>query len=368
MRLWKQALCCAWIGAVIAPSAGKLCATTVQDLVRIRGHEPIMLQGMGIVVGLPGSGDSSKDSYAAARPYAQLLAEMGSPIASLEELAKADSYALVMVSMEIPATGARDGDRIDVNVEALFNAKGLDGGRLVVSPLWLPFPGERQKPPAALATGPIVIESSNRRAGVVRGGGQLVQSFPTQIVAAGGSISLVLREQYAGYPIAAALAEAINTDPALSVYTDLATVIDAQSIRVLLPPQERSDPANFLAAMLTLPIDPSLLQTKARIVINEKQGIIVVTGNVEIGPVGINAAGLTISSITPPPVPTPEDPVIQTTRWAGLDTTDGTSRSSTKLTDLLQALDQLNVPTPDQIAIIYELQRTGALHAEIIRQ
>ena len=53
-------------------------------------------------------------------------------------------------------------------------------------------------------------------------------------------------------------------------------------------------------------------------------------------------------------------------RWVGFDTTGGTGRSSTRLTDLLAAFDQLNVATPDQIAIIYELKRTGALYAEII--
>ena len=181
-------------------------------------------------------------------------------------------------------------------------------------------------------------------------------------------MTLVLKEQYAGYPIAAAIADVINTDPSLSVYSDIASVVDAQTIRVLLPPVERVDPASFIATMMTLPIDPSLIRTEARIVINEKKGIIAVTGSVQIGPVAVNAAGLTITSITPAPTPTESNPSMKTTQWAGLDTTDQTARASTHLADLLRALDQLKVPTKDQIAIIYELKKTGALHAEIVRE
>jgi hypothetical protein len=55
-------------------------------------------------------------------------------------------------------------------------------------------------------------------------------------------------------------------------------------------------------------------------------------------------------------------------RWANLDTTGRQSRNSTRLLDLLGAFDQLNVPVEDQIAIIYELKKTGALHAEIVHE
>ena len=110
----------------------------------------------------------------------------------------------------------------------------------------------------------------------------------------------------------------------------------------------------------------TLIQMEARIVINEKQGIILVTGNVEISPVGIAHRGLSITSITPEPVASPQQPVLTERRYVGLDTTRQQTRSSTRLLDLLSALDQLKVPVEDQIAIIYEMKKTGALHAEIV--
>jgi flagellar P-ring protein precursor FlgI len=164
------------------------------------------------------------------------------------------------------------------------------------------------------------------------------------------------------------IANAINDEFVIDGYAEIAAVEDAKNIKILLPQADRAHPAQFIATLMTIPIDPSLIQTEARIVINEKAGIIVVTGNVQIGPVGITHKGMTITSITPDPVPTPDDPLITTTTWTGLDTTDKLSKSSTRLVELLDALKQLSVPVQDQIAIIYELKKTGALHAEIVHE
>lgn len=361
----------AWLLCVVlalGAIAADVCATSIQDLVRIKGHERNVLTGMGIVIGLNGTGDNSKDSLLAVRPYAELLKNLGNPVMSLDELIKADAYALVEVSMNIPPTGVREGDRLDVQVATLFNAKSLAGGRLIVSPLRLPRPDAPDLEPLAFAEGSIVIEGSNPRVGVVRQGGQMLRDIRTNPVTRAGTMTLVLKDQYAGYPVATTIASAINDEFVMDGYADIAVVEDAKNIKILLPAPDRKRPAQFIATLMTIPIDPSLLQTEARIVINEKQGIITVTGNVQIGPVGITHRGLTISSITPPPVPTPDRPLVETTRWAGLDTTDGLSRNSTQLIELLNAFKQLNVPVADQIAIIYELRKTGALHAEIVHE
>ncbi len=358
---------------VIASAILALCATaaygtTIQDLVRIKGHERNVLIGMGIVIGLDGTGDDSKKSLVSARPYSELLKNLGNSVMSLEELAKADAYAIVAVTMEIPATGVREGDRLDVYVEALFNAESLAGGRLVLSPLRLPLPDSPDLLTMAVATGAVVIEGVNPRSGVVRNGGQMLRDIRTDPVTAAGILGLVLKDQYAGYPMATTLAGVINEEFALDGYADVAVAEDAKNVKVLLPPSERGEPANFIATLLTIHLDPSLIQTEARIVINEKQGIILVTGNVEISPVGIAHRGLSITSITPAPVATVQQPIHTERRYIGLDTTQQQTRMSTKLLDLLSALDQLKVPVQDQIAIIYEMQKTGALHARIVHR
>ena len=351
-------------GAVLALGASAATATTVQDLIRLKGHEDNVITGMGIVIGLNGTGDTHRGSLIAARPYGELLRNYGNAPVTLDELAKADAFAIVQVTMEIPPTGVREGDRLDVHVGTLFNATSLEGGMLVVSPLRLPLPDAPALLPLAVASGTVMIEGANPRTGIVRGGGQMLADIRANPVSAAGTMGLVLEDQYAGYPVAATIANAVNDEFALDEPGRIAVVEDAKNVKVLVPAADRADPADFIATLMTIAIDPSLIQTEARIVINEQEGIILVTGNVEIAPVGITHKGLTITSITPGPGAPAR--AAASGRWAGLDTIGRQSRNATRLLDLLAALDQLMVPVEDQIAIIYELKKTGALHAEIV--
>jgi len=368
--------------AIVALCASSAPGTTVQDLVRLKGHERNILTGMGIVIGLDGTGDRSRDSLVAARPYAELLRNLGNPVASVDELARADAYAIVQVTMEIPPTGVREGDRLNVHVETMFNATSLAGGRLVVSMLRPPRPDAPDLLPMAYASGPVFLEGDNPRAGVVRQGGQMLEDIRANPVTPSGTMSLILKDQYAGYPVATTIASAINDEFMLDGYSDIARVEDAKNINIVVPAADRAQPAAFIAMLMMIPIDASLIQTEARVVINEKQGIILVTGNVEIGPVGITHGGLSITSMAPqpaadgaavfPPGGAPPgvagDPnmVGEPRRWAGIDTTGQRDRNATRLLELLRALDQLAVPVHDQIAIIHELKKTGALHAQVV--
>lgn len=372
MRELKCSRIGALLGAVFALSAGIAGATEIQDLVRIKGHERNILTGLGIVIGLDGTGDRGSDSLIAARPMARLLTNLGGGVADLAELADGDAFAVVQVTMVIPPVGAREGDEIDVSVDSLFNAKSLEGGRLVPSLLRLPLPDSADLPPLAMAQGRVIIEGDNPRAGVVRQGGQLFEypdlNFRTNVLSPDGRMTLVLHDRYASHAVATVIAEAINDTFVPDGYPEIAFVEDAKNVRILLPPAERPNPANFIATVMTIQIDPSLIRTPARVVVNEDVGSIVITGNVQISPVAITHDGLSITTITPTPIPTTDDPVLQTSNWATLDVTRQTSRSSARLEDLVRAFDQLKIPAKDRIAILYQLRDAGVLHAEIIKQ
>jgi len=348
--------------ALLARTAG---AANVQDLVRLKGHERNVLVGLGLVVGLPGTGDTAKDAFVAARPFARYLTNLGNPVTELEELRRADAFAIVSVTMEIPPEGVREGDRLDIFVEKLFNARSLRGGRLVVSLLRVPGPDSPDLQPMAFAEGALVIEGDDDASAVIRRGGQMLADIRTNPVASDGTVTLVLKEQYAGYPVAAMIAELVNEpiDPSAHYGSTppprLAWVEDAKNVRVRIPDSERANPASFLAWLMQVPVDPAMIRTPSRIVINERAGIISVTGDVEIGPVGITHRGMQLTTAGP-------GGAGGGSIWAGLDTTGGSGRTSTRLLDLLRALEQLKVPVDDQIRIIHELRRTGALHAEII--
>lgn len=355
--------------AILALSAKSAAGTTVQDLVRMKGQDRVFMQGLGLVVGLAGTGDSSKDSWVAARPYAMLLENLGDPVSSLDQLQKADAFALVYVSMEVPAYGALDGDQLDVQVETVFNATSLKGGRLVFSPLRLPAPHAANPPIMAFAQGAIVLEGDDETSGRIRNGGQMIRDIKTNPVS-NGRVELVLKDEYAGYPMAARLADIVNSTFEFNGVDRLAAAENAKSVHVLVPTADRNDPAPFIAALLSTPVDPSLIEVGARIVINEKTGTILVTEDVEIGPVAVSHDGLTVTSLAPEyellgleqPAATAQS------AWIGLDARKGSPGESMHLNSLLEALRRFNVPVKDQIEIIHELKRSGALHAEIISE
>ena len=125
----------------------------------------------------------------------------------------------------------------------------------------------------------------------------------------------------------------------------LATAVDAKNIIVTIPQTERQHPDAFISRVLQLPV--LLLPTEARVLINDRTGTMIVTGDVEISPVVISHKGLTISTIDPAPCPTPRAPVTTTKGVVALDTTQ---QGGGKLQDLAVAFDQLKVPAggPDR--------------------
>src|SRR5215468_249871 len=151
-------------GAVGGPAGdGQFAASvSVQSLVRIANQGKTPLRGLGIVLGLNGTGDQGKD-LVLARPLAQVYANNGNPIPDLKDLANAKSAALVFLHCELPETGARKDDTFDVFVTASHSASSLAGGRLMLAPLMGPLPGQELPPPqgwgaVAFAEGPVTIE------------------------------------------------------------------------------------------------------------------------------------------------------------------------------------------------------------------
>ena len=108
-----------------------------------------------------------------------------------------------------------------------------------------------------------------------------------------------------------------------------------------------------------------MLSTKARVTINQKTGTIIMTGDVEISPVVISHNGLSISTIMPPPQPSPRNPMVTDHQAIAISTT---GQGNGNLQDLVAAMEQLKVPALDRIQIIEELYKTGKLHAELIEE
>jgi flagellar P-ring protein precursor FlgI len=340
--------------ALLAPRAA--LAVKVADITRLGGQRPNVLTGLGLVVGLKGTGDGG-DYLPAIKPLAGMLSKFANPT-TVKELGNVDNVALVLLSAKVPPNGVRDGDQIDVYVMSQGAAKSLKGGRLFITPMTGPIPDSGI---FAMAEGAVQIEDpSTPTVGVVKGGAVMEADMPAQVIDPNGRFSLILHDPAADWTTASTIAKTIN-DAEGSDGEILAVAIDPKNVIVQIPQGERARPDSFISRVRQLPVP--LLPTEARVQVNERTGTLIVTGDVEISPVVISHKGLTITTVDPEPRPSPRNPVLRTQTIVPLDTT---RRGGAKLQDLVNALEQLKVPAEDRITIVKELYKTGMLHAKLI--
>jgi len=343
--------------------------TSVQEMTRLEGQGESILRGLGIVFGLKGTGDSGAD-LAAARMVAKFYENSGNPLPDLRELAKAKSFALVALEVVVPPEGARKDDKLDVFVATTHAASSVVGGRLYISPMLGPLPGQGVY---AFASGPLVIEDTAiPTVGRIRGGARVVEDILMPGVR--DRFNLIVHPHFRSWTVTDQLADTIN---ALAPEADagdeeaaqaqIASAIDDATVQVNIPVSERANPAKFLSRVLSATFSPSLLRLPAQVIVNPRTGSIVVTGNVEISSVVIVHKDLVITTTTPPPQPSPVNPITRTDRAAIIGTTSRGSERA-RIQDLLQALRQLDVPAADQIAILQQIHQTGRLHARLITE
>lgn len=340
----------------LAPVAA---AVQVQDVARLKGSENSKLVGMGLVVGLSGTGDGGK-FLPAMRPLAEIVKNLIDPNVVASELKDSKNVALVALTATVPDTGVREGDHIDVHVATIGPAKSLIGGRLFLIPMTGPLPGA---PVFAFAEGPVIVEDKAiPTVGVVRNGAQLTRDIMTQYLDSYGRINLIINQPYASWPVANNVASLINgilapDGPAI------ARAIDQKNVLITVPDYERPDPAAFIAQILQSYVDPAQIGGGAKVKINEKRKSIAIDAEVQISPVTVTIPGLTITTITPETPPTNTNPKVARDNFVALDPE---KRGGTKLSALMEALNQLKVSDDDRITIIKELHRMGKLHAQLI--
>ncbi len=343
------------VAFAVSPAA----AVQIQDVIRLKGSETNKIIGMGLVVGLNGTGDGGK-FLPAMRPLAQMVGRFIDPNTSAPDLKDGKSVALVTVTAELPANGVREGDLVDVRISTVGPAKSLVGGRLFMVPLIAPRPDTDMI--FAFAEGPVSVEDpDNPTTGVVEKGATLTRDIMIRHVQ-NGQVTLVINAAYASWPVARNLATQINGELAPEG-PPLARAIDPKNVTVQVPMWERNDPATFLAKLMVISFPTNLMAVGARVVINEKTKTIIMSGDVEISPVAISHEGLTITRITPRPDPDVVIPFQTEDRFVGIDPA-GTGGA--KLADLLDAFNLLQVDAQDRIEIIKNMAAHGHLHAHLI--
>jgi flagellar P-ring protein FlgI len=348
----------ALLASMLSNSA--VARTQLKNICRIKGQEENVLRGMGLVVGLNGTGEAGDGPTM--RAIARSMEIMGSPLAfggpqpSLDELKKIKNASLVLVTATVPATGARRGDKLTCYVSAL-NGKSLNGGRLAFASLQ--GPNTNDKRVYALCQGQVTIDNPEQpTVGTVPGGCQMEADIFTPFFK-DGFITLVLDANHANFLTADSIAVTINgqyreilnyaDESEAAGEEELCQAIDAANIRVRIPKAYSNDPVRFAADILDTKLYDH--EPEARVVINPRAGSIVISGDVEIGDVIVSHKNIVVEA-SAAPVP-----------FAAIDI-DKTNEP--KLKALVDQLNLLRVPTQDMIEIIRGIDRNGKLHARLI--
>ncbi|MEM9417948.1 MAG: flagellar basal body P-ring protein FlgI [Planctomycetota bacterium] len=355
-----------WIIAVLSSLliGTQAIALEVGSIVRIKGSETSTLVGMGLVVGLDGTGDGG-DFAPAHRPLVEVISRLMDDQTNLRELENSKSVALVAIEATVPAAGVREGDLLDVYVSCVGPAQSLAGGRLFL----IPLVGEHvDSDIMALARGAVKLEDPNApRTGKIESGAKMTKSIRARYINDRGYIQLIVNEANASWTTTNNLAALINGLVSPDG-PEAARAIDAKNVFVRVPEYERSNPASFIANILEAYIDGSQVTGSARVVVNERTGTIVMSGDVEISPTIISHDGLTITMLKPEPQPEPGEELPPQEVTEDFIALDPSNRGGARLGDLLTAFNQLKVPAEDRIQIVKQMHEAGQLHAELVIQ
>jgi flagellar P-ring protein FlgI len=344
---------------LVAPAAA---STRLKNICRIKGQEGNTLRGMGLVVGLNGTGEANDPSTM--RAIAQAMQVMGNPVAmdgqqpGFNELKKIKNVAIVMVTATVPATGARRGDQVDCFVSAI-NGKSLEGGRLAFASL--KGPNTLDQRVYALCEGQVMLDNpSQPMVGTVHAGCQLEADLFTPFYR-DGYMTLILDKNHADFQTANDIVYLIKRQLAYSesgdATDDLVRAIDASNIVVKIPEVFLRDPVAFASDLLEIRIEEPT--TESRVVINPRAGTIVISGDVEIGDVIVSHKNVVVET---------DD----ATAFSPIDVDESSTAAPAagsqkpKLTALIDQLNSLKVPTADMIEIICGIERNGKLHGRLI--
>lgn len=351
-------------------------AVRIKDLGRIDGVRENMISGYGIVSGLAGTGDSTR-SIATLQSVANALREFGVNITPSQVASR--NVAAVLVTATLPAF-ARAGDKVDVNVSSMGDARSLLGGNLLMTPLIGPDRRVYALSQGALSVGGYkfdlngnVVQKNHPTAGIISDGAVVEANVDTSIVDSAGSVHLLLSDP--DYTTANRIAAAVNANFA----NTMALALDAGRVEIRVPEGSRNQLVAFVARLESIDVQPDV---KARVIVNERTGIVVSGGEVTLSKVSVAHGDLKVTIVTDYLVSQPEagffsrpsprarTVVVPQTRIEANESATNTVSLATGATvaELVAALNQVKTTTRDIIAILQSIKRAGALHADLIIQ
>lgn len=359
--------------AVLGPSAAG--AVRIKDLVRFEGVHDNAVLGYGIVVGLSGTGDSSRN-YVTQQSVSNMLRDFGVnvPATSLNSR----NAAAVVVSANLRGA-VRPGDRIDVNVAALGDARSLAGGTLLLTPL---LGVDRRT--YAIAQGALSVsafrfeqsgsieQKNHPTAGVIPEGAIIQRAIEPPHPDSNGSLDLILNDP--DFTTARRVAAMINK----RVPSANASAVDSGRIRLIGVPLDPVAVVDLVASIETLQVEPDMV---SRVVVNERTGTIVSGGDISLSAVTITQGDIRVSIHEQYLVSQPSGFIgrgssgvhtaVVPEATIGVHEAEAQSvelAQGATISDLVRALTTIRATSRDVIAILQGIKAAGALHAELVIQ
>jgi flagellar P-ring protein precursor FlgI len=342
----------------------------IRDVATVEGVRDNSLIGYGLVVGLKGTGDKQQ-TYFTVQTLASVLARMGVeiPAAVQQSILQVKNVAAVFVTATLPPF-SRPGMHLDVTVSSVGDARSLEGGLLLLTPLYA-----ADGRVFAAAQGPLVVggyaigSASNSRqvnhptVGRVPGGG-LVERDSSLDLTHLNRLSLLLND--ANFSTAEAVAGAINHEWSRPV----ASVVDSRTIEVKVADADSASVPAMLARIESLQVE---VRRKAKVVVNERTGTVVMGKDVHLGAVAILHGTFSIEVTTTlsasQPTPQAEGQTVvmpQTT----VNTSETPARNvelseGASVEQLVTRLQAIGATARDVVSILQAIQAAGALDAEL---
>lgn len=351
-----------------------LCQSTfagsrVKDLAMLAGARENQLVGYGLVTGLAGDGD--KDPVYTVQSVANMLQRFGINVPATTLSSK--NIAAVMITADIPAF-VKNGTRLDVVVSAIGDAKSLQGGVLLQTPLIGADGKVYAVAQGTLAVGGFLggaggaggatVQKNHPTVAQISGGALVEREIPTEVVK-DNFVELLLRDP--DFTSAARMAAAINAR-----FTNSAEAIDSTSVRVKVPEAQAKSPVDFIARIEAVEVTPDV---PARVIINERTGTIVATARIRIAECAVSHGDLTISIASTVDVSQPN-------AFNESGTTVAAPRTDTKLEEkkgqfitlremptvekVAAGLNAIGVSARDMMSIFQAMKQAGALQAELV--
>lgn len=353
------ALCLALMTTAFAESS----VTRIKDIAKVQGVRNNQLMGYGLVVGLPGTGDSD-DTWQMIQSTVSLLRNFGITVnpADLDS----DNVAAVMVTATLPPF-VREGDTIDVTVSSMGDADSIQGGVLLQTPLRAANGDVYAVAQGSISTGGFVAGRGNNRAqknfptaGNIPNGA-IVERTLEDDLGKNGTLSLSLASS--DFTTASRITNAIN-----AAYGNVAHAANPGRIDINIPGYYRANVVEFVATIEELPVVPD---TIAKIVVSERTGTIVMGGNVSVDECAITQGGLSIrinreeSGIQGAPFSYGTSMIVQNTETNAREEMSSSvvMPATTSVSDVIGALNAVGATPRDCISILQAMKAAGAIHA-----